>query len=249
MAQSEEKWDAAFAKFAKQNSSATFAQYYVANAMRRIRGGKELASLGAKLRDSGGGEKSEFATAGASKFQRYADIAELQPHQRVVDYGCGSLRIGLHFMTFLDAGNYFGLDVTTDFIEIGKTLIAPVVLADKRPQLAAIGEISIAAAAAFGADLVISNAVCYHVHPSEMNVYLGNLIRLTGKPGSRLVFDVILSKTPVRFKKSGWAAPLDYYIERLSPLSFFRAHNHIKVTDERAEAAEMSSAMLEFRRL
>jgi Cyclopropane fatty acid synthase and related methyltransferases len=34
----------------------------------------------------------------------------LQPHHRLLDVGCGSLRGGVHFIRYLDDGNYYGVD-------------------------------------------------------------------------------------------------------------------------------------------
>lgn len=44
----------------------------------------------------------------------------LQPHHRLVDLGCGALRGGLHFIRYLDAGHYYGIDINASLIEAGK---------------------------------------------------------------------------------------------------------------------------------
>src|SRR5205807_6035012 len=35
----------------------------------------------------------------------------LKPHHRLLDVGCGALRGGLHFIRYLDEGNYVGVDL------------------------------------------------------------------------------------------------------------------------------------------
>lgn len=44
----------------------------------------------------------------------------LQPGHRLCDVGCGALRGGVHFVRYLDAGNYFGLDINTSLLDAGR---------------------------------------------------------------------------------------------------------------------------------
>ena len=240
-------WEERFANYRKKHPGATFAEYYVAQAVAKIRKGRPMASLGPLLRDdTRKGAALEFEEAGESGFRRYATLASLTPEHRVVDYGCGSLRLGLHFMRRLSPGNYFGLDVTRDLIEIGTSLIGPELLAEKRPRLATIAD-GVGEATAFGADVVISNAVSYHVHPTETGAYFANLRNLAGKPGAILVFDVMTADRPVRYNGGGWAWPLEFFVEQLKPMSFVAAHGRRPVTDKRALVAEITGTTLEFR--
>lgn len=43
----------------------------------------------------------------------------LKPHHRLLDVGCGSLRGGLHFVDYLDSGNYYGIDINANVIVAG----------------------------------------------------------------------------------------------------------------------------------
>lgn len=43
----------------------------------------------------------------------------LQAGHTLLDIGCGSLRLGVKAVDFLDAGHYFGLDLSEDLIEAG----------------------------------------------------------------------------------------------------------------------------------
>lgn len=45
--------------------------------------------------------------------------AGLMPANRLLDIGCGSLRAGVHFAAYLDAGNYFGIDLHDELIDAG----------------------------------------------------------------------------------------------------------------------------------
>jgi SAM-dependent methyltransferase len=59
----------------------------------------------------------------------------LLPEHRFLDVGCGSLRGGIHFIQYLNTGNYFGLDVNASLIEAGKLELAAINCIEKQPNL------------------------------------------------------------------------------------------------------------------
>lgn len=59
----------------------------------------------------------------------------LEPGQRMLDLGCGTLRAGRHFIRYLDAGNYHGLDISSNAIEFGRRLVVAEGLSEKEPRL------------------------------------------------------------------------------------------------------------------
>lgn len=59
----------------------------------------------------------------------------LLPEHKFLDVGCGSLRGGVHFIPYLHAGNYYGLDINTSLIEAGKIELAQINCLDKNPNL------------------------------------------------------------------------------------------------------------------
>jgi hypothetical protein len=216
-----EKWDAPFQAFRRKNPGASFAQFYAHRVAKKIAAGEAHTTLGGKIHEPKRSELGEipFAEAGRDRFQAFRKMMHLEPRHRLIDYGCGSLRIGYHMMNYFDPGNYFGLDVTTDFIDIGKQLIGAS-LTERKPHLAAISPASIAEAKAFNADFVFSSAVAMHVHPDETKTYYGNLQELTAKPGAELFFGVHLSRKPERFAPQGWSWPLEFYVKSLPKLRF-----------------------------
>lgn len=44
----------------------------------------------------------------------------LRPEHRFLDLGCGCLRAGVRLAPYLDAGNYYGLDISPSLIEAGR---------------------------------------------------------------------------------------------------------------------------------
>jgi SAM-dependent methyltransferase len=238
-----------FAAYKSAYPEATHAQFYAAHAMRTLRAGKAHSTLGLRLYDKTSGIRldANYFDAGRDRAKQYRKLLDIRPSSKIVDYGCGSLRLGIHFLRFLEPGNYMGLDVTRDFIDIGIEAV-PNLIADKRPQLDAISEQSLRAATDFAADFVISNAVSYHVHPNEIDAYLANLATICLKPGSRLAFDAKSSAKPIQFRNRGWAYPMEFYVERLKPLSFVSQHRQSAMNEPRAGNVLIESSVLEFKR-
>lgn len=243
-------WDKGFENFRKKYPSATFAEYYVKLARQTVQSGKAHPTLGKKLNTnrSDRGADREFREAAQVAFDAYRRLADFQSQSRVIDYGCGSLRLGVHFIEYLDPGNYMGLDVTRDFIDIGIDLVGRDLIREKAPRLDAITEVSVATAAAFEADYVISNSVSFHVHPDELETYCSNLARMTSKPGGILLFNAKLSAAPTRYSMRGWATPLEDFTEWLKPLTFIGARYRQEIQDYRSKVVPIDAAILEFRR-
>lgn len=59
----------------------------------------------------------------------------LEPGHALVDVGCGALRGGLHFISYLNKGNYYGLDLNASIIEAGRKELERAGIADREPHL------------------------------------------------------------------------------------------------------------------
>lgn len=93
----------------------------------------EIAS--GKHRELVGGLWEEVGTL---QFE-FLKLQGLRPEHTLVDIGCGALRGGIHFIRYLNAGNYFGIDRNESLIEAGKMELAAVGVRDKRPTFC-VGE-------------------------------------------------------------------------------------------------------------
>ncbi len=76
---------------------------------------------------------ADWWQAGQARFSKMIETFGIAPQDRVIDYGCGTLRLGGHFMRYLDRGGYFGLDVAQDLITMGRELVGEDVIADRAP--------------------------------------------------------------------------------------------------------------------
>ena len=201
-----------FEEYREKHPEAKFSDYYVYKLVSTIESGQPHGALGKDLYR--GQERIAFEEAGRNEFDKYSDWFGLHPEMRVIDYGCGSLRLGLHFIRFLAKGNYFGLDITTDFITPGKQRLNEIMGSDWVAEIGTIEE-RFEDAVEHGADLVFSSNVAYHVHPEECQDYFERLTKLAGKPGSILVFDTRIAKDTLRFGDRNWAFPFEFQAENL----------------------------------
>lgn len=59
----------------------------------------------------------------------------LRPDQRLLDVGCGCFRGGVHLVAYLNAGNYYGMDISQELLDVGyEQEIIPAGLQDKLPR-------------------------------------------------------------------------------------------------------------------
>ncbi|HEX4296213.1 MAG TPA: hypothetical protein VHZ29_18920 [Rhizomicrobium sp.] len=240
MSEGFEAREARYRKFKEKNPQASFAQYLMRRQLRTLGNGNTTGALSVAL-----GEREEFWSAGESKAKKLMSAMTLAPHHKAIEYGCGSLRVGAHFIRALATDGFFGLDVIDGFYEIGKAMIGAELLAAKAPRFGIIGEPALAEAAQFAADFVYSNVVCVHVHPDEVDAYFHDLARLTHKRGARLVFNAALFERPVRYAFDGWAWPLEFYRQSLAGLDCVRTDLG---RSQNRNGHEITPVELEFRR-
>jgi SAM-dependent methyltransferase len=213
--------DNRFREYRSRNPGRTFAQYIMERECARLNEGRSGNPDGALAVGFGGQE--EFWKAGEAPAAKLFRFMTPEPHHRVIDYGCGTLRVAAHFIRYLDRGGYLGLDIIDGFYEAGKKMLGAGLLAEKAPRFAVVSEESLAEASDFKADFVFSNTVCLHVHPDELPEYFGNLSRLTHVSGARLIFNAMLCNHPLRYEFAGWAWPIDFYRQSLRELEFVHA--------------------------
>ena len=64
------------------------------------------------------GQPQRFDVGGASQFALLF-LLGLRAHHRLLDFGCGSLRLGRLAIPYLDAGGYFGVEPEAGLVEAG----------------------------------------------------------------------------------------------------------------------------------
>ena len=191
----------------QRNPGKPFSDYYVDQVRDHLARGRPHPTLGNQgFTDEVGSriewDRANFAERGRYAWQGYRR-AGVQSGMRCVDYGCGSLRVGQHAIRFLEAGNYWGIDVTESFIDEGRELIDPELLAAKRPRLSVIDDRLIDLIGVWEPHFIFSHAVLQHVPQAELVTYFDRLARMMG-PGCRAAIEFIAAPATTRIKAMSW---------------------------------------------
>lgn len=205
-------YDEAFEAWRANRPGSKFSDFSLRRIISGLRSGRAHDTLGPNL--SGG---KNWAEAGRPMFEAILAMHPLPATARVCDYGCGSLRVTSHFISRQDRQCVFALDAVSDFMKIGKDLLGQEILLEKLPRFGVISA-RLEIAAAFRPDLVYATSVARHVHPEEKSDFIDAMKRIAGKPGSVAIFDAYVADKETRFARSGWAWPLDFYLDAMAPL-------------------------------
>ncbi len=193
------------------NPNAPFSKFYADSIERKLDRGRPHRTLGqytfsrASAFISQGDRADQFSKEGLEKYN-YLKKYVSSPDATIVDYGCGSLRIGQHFIRSQAPLRFWGLDVTDRFYEDGLSLIGSELVAAKQPLLRKIDAKSLSEARSALPDFVYSVAVMKHVPRSELEIFWSNALGLLGPDSTAIIYGDI-SETEVRTAAKNWAYP------------------------------------------
>jgi len=108
----------------------------------------------------------------------------LVPGSRLLDVGCGPIRAGIHFIRYLDKGNYFGFDFNKDFIKAARRVSEEQGLTEKSPRFEVVDDFNIQHwVPSF--DYAIAFSVLNHCRENQRQQFFG-MIGKTLRQGGRL---------------------------------------------------------------
>lgn len=188
----------AFRRWQKKNPQGTFKDYFAEGIKHDLADGKVRASLGDKLKKRGFGELGKRSFFGLCV--RY----KLKPEDVCVDYGCGTLRMGVHAINYLAPFNYVGMDIDQAMIDQGIKNVGEALIEEKKPDLSVISPEAVARAAAKRPALLYSLKVLIHVHPDELETYFGDIVTIIGTSGVGLVTGKWSEGKTVQISKKSW---------------------------------------------
>jgi len=151
------------------------------------------------------GPLQSFETSGAEFTNYLRSIAELQPHERILDIGCGCGQMALHLQDYLDEnGSYAGVDIHRPSIKWCQKKIA------SRRRNFEFAHIDVRnftynptgvhpaetyrlpyEDASF--DMILLKSVFTHMRPTEVSNYLAEVARLLGANGRCLATFFLLN--------------------------------------------------------
>lgn len=124
----------------------------------------------------GGDAGSGLSFHEAARFQLDFLVAQgLQPDTVFLDIGCGCLRGGIHFISFLDPGKYLGIDISAEAVRRGivEELGMPR-FQERRPEFVISDQYDFGIFSQRPA-MALANSVFTHVGPNDIRTCLSKL--------------------------------------------------------------------------
>jgi hypothetical protein len=178
-----------------RNPGGTPEEFYASRIQRQLRKGDFHPAIGRTAR----------AVRARSELLDILLTHGLKPSDTVVDYGCGSFRLGAALIDHLEPGKYWGLDVIQEFLTLGVQGLDPAVVAEKRPHALVINDDNIAQAQAAVPDFIVSWHVCSKVPPKRLHDYFGKMISMMG-PHTLVLVHYPETKRRRRLSRFSWSA-------------------------------------------
>jgi SAM-dependent methyltransferase len=116
----------------------------------------------------------------------------LKPGMRMLEIGCGNLRAGRLFIDYLDAGNYYGTDISPDILLAAERTIVEYGLQRKLPYLSPVSDLRLEFLPDGYFDVVHAHSVFSHSPLSVIEECLSHVGRIM-VPGG--FFDFTFDRT------------------------------------------------------
>lgn len=133
-----------------------------------------------------GGPRRDFETVGRLTFNLLLGEG-LAPHHKVLDIGCGALRIGYWLIGFLEAGGYCGLEPNRRMLRTGlERILEPGMEEEKRPRFSHDERFDFTVFPETRFDFVIARSVWTHASKTQIVQMLESFCA-TAVPGARFL--------------------------------------------------------------
>lgn len=182
----------------KKLTGSNFGKYYANSFKGRVQHRQLHKSLGERLKDD------DFGENGRREFQQIVQYG-LQSNNVCIDYGCGTLRVGVHIIDYLNFGKYWGLDLDPYLLDEGRRLVGEKLFTEKSPNLRVISSEVVNEVAALQPDFLFSFRVLTHVHPDELADYIGNIVKIIGTSAKGRVAGKWSPEETFQYSWQGWA--------------------------------------------
>ena len=116
----------------------------------------------------------------------------LKPGMRMLEIGCGNLRAGRLFIEHLDAGDYYGIDISPDILLAAQRTLAEVGLQDRLPHLTLVQDLKLEFLPAGHFDVVHAHSVFSHSPIEVIEECLAHIGRVMKPDG---FFDFTFDRT------------------------------------------------------
>jgi SAM-dependent methyltransferase len=102
----------------------------------------------------------------------------LRPDQTMLDFGCGALRGGRHFIRYLDPGRYCGVDISSTVLAVGRRVVAAEQLTAKEPALQLVADTRFDWFVDRLFDVILAQSVFTHMLPADLSDVFAHVPRI-----------------------------------------------------------------------
>jgi SAM-dependent methyltransferase len=154
--------------------------------LRKASGNDHVAYYRAVMADDA--SRNPEAAVGSARHDRWLALGKMQydylvghglcPEHHMLEIGCGNLRAGWRFVEHLDAGNYYGIDISPDILLDALRVIAERGLAPKLPNLTLVRDLRFGFLPDEQFDVVHAHSVFSHSPLNVIDECLGHVGRI-----------------------------------------------------------------------
>jgi SAM-dependent methyltransferase len=154
-----------------------------------------------------------------------------------LDYGCGAINSGRFFINYLNTGNYVGVDISKEAINLGKNRLIDFNLSHKKPSLIHLITLDNISLLNKKFDIVWSQSVSTHMPPADLLLFLQK-IKIFLNQNFKIYFTFGFDKNgPVQKNLKDWFYNNDFlenakfceYINMTSDSIFMRALTYYNI--------------------
>jgi SAM-dependent methyltransferase len=129
-----------------------------------------------------GGPVKDFERVGRLSFQVLLSEG-LVPSSRVLDVGCGALRVGYWLMHFLEPGCYHGIEPNTEMLDVGlREIVEPETVARAQAHFSDDDSFDFSAVGT-GFDLVLARSIWTHASKQQIAAMLASFAATAAPQG------------------------------------------------------------------
>ncbi|TDD24422.1 class I SAM-dependent methyltransferase [Actinomadura sp. KC06] len=146
--------------------------------------------------------KNPEAAVGSRSHERWLALGQMQfdylrkhglkPDDRILEIGCGNLRAGWRFIDYLDAGNYYGIDISPDILLAAQNTLVRQDLREKLPHLTLVNDLKLQFLPSRHFSVVHAHSVFSHSPIEVIDECLANVGRVLTSDG---FFDFTFDRT------------------------------------------------------
>jgi SAM-dependent methyltransferase len=132
-----------------------------------------------------GGPRKDFERLGRHQFVVLINEG-LEPHSKVLDIGCGAMRVGYWLLHFLNPGCYFGIEPNKEMLQAGiNYILPPGLMESSHPSFAHNDDFDFSV---FGVrfDFVLARSIWTHASKPQIETMLDSFSE-SATPGARML--------------------------------------------------------------